>query len=143
MAEEELKRRCEALEEQARRDEAERCALRQQLAAHDKLAQRRAEDEEVARLEQRGAAVLVQQRDEHIRALKEDLRLERDLVSALREQVNAMEAVRETDARELRELQGRRSAAPSTAGTPVKAGAASPPAAAGDATWESILSERV
>ena len=57
MAEEELKRRCEALEEQARRDEAERRALRQQLAAHDKLAQRRAQDEEVARLEQRGAAV--------------------------------------------------------------------------------------
>ena len=79
---EELKRRCEALEEQARRDEAERRALRQQLAAHDKLAQRRAQDEEVARLEQRGAAVLVQQHDEHIRALKEDLRLERDLVAA-------------------------------------------------------------
>jgi len=145
----ELNRRCEAFEEQAKCDAAERLALRRQLAAHEKLAQRRAEDEEADRFEQRGTAVLLQQREEQLRSTREELRLERDLASALREQVGAIEAVRATDARELRELQGRRSHVASPGGgtppggpphTPTRA----PEATAGDAaTWESILGERV
>ena len=145
----ELNRRCEAFEEQARCDAAERLALRRQLAAHEKLAQRRAADEEADRFEQRGAAVLLQQREEQLRSTREELRLERDLAFALREQVAAIEAVRATDARELRELQGRRSHVASPGGgtlpggpphTPTRA----PEATAGDeATWESILGERV
>ena len=146
-------RRCEAFEEQAKCDAAERLALRQQLAAHERLAQRRAEDEEAGRFEQRGTAVLLQQREEQLRATREELRLERDLAFALREQVTAIEAVRATDARELRELQGRRSHVASPGGgappggsphTPTRAPEAVAAARTGDeATWESILGERV
>ena len=145
----ELKRRCEAFEEQAKCDAAERLALRRQLAAHEKLAQRRAEDEEAGRFEQRGTAVLLQQREEQLRSTREELRLERDLSLALREQVAAIEAVRSTDARELRELQGRRSHVASPGGGAPPSGGPHTPtrtseATAGDeATWESIQGERV
>ena len=145
----ELKRRCEAFEEQAKCDAAERLALRRQLAAHEKLAQRRAEDEEAGRFEQRGTAVLLQQREEQLRSTREELRLERDLSLALREQVAAIEAVRSTDARELRELQGRRSHVASPGGGAPPSGGPHTPtrtseATTGDeATWESIQGERV
>ena len=144
---EELNRRCEAFEEQAKCDAAERLALRRQLAAHEKLAQRRVEDEEAGRFEQRGTAVLLQQREEQLRSTREELRLERDLAFALREQVAAIEAVRATDARELRELQGRRSQVASPGGGASPGGPPHTPTAtarAGDeVTWESILGERV
>ena len=145
----ELKRRCEAFEEQAKCDAAERLALRRQLAAHEKLAQRRAEDEEAGCFEQRGTAVLLQQREEQLRSTREELRLERDLSLALREQVAAIEAVRSTDARELRELQGRRSHVASPGGGAPPSGGPHTPtrtseATTGDeATWESIQGERV
>jgi hypothetical protein len=145
----ELKRRCEAFEEQAKCDAAERLALRRQLAAHEKLAQRRAEDEEAGRFEQRGTAVLLQQREEQLRSAREELRLERDLSLALREQVAAIEAVRSTDARELRELQGRRSHVASPGGGAPPGGGPHTPTrtlevtASDDATWESIQGERV
>mgnify|MGYP006133353327 CR=1 FL=1 len=143
---EELRSRLEAYEQQAAHDAMERGALRQQVASHEKLAARRKEDEDEARLSRLAAAAVLRQREDQIRAVKEELVLERDLVVALRDQVSAMETVRETDARELRELQQRRAGAGSSTGSP--AGYKQLPATMGDLdgedpSWEAILADRV
>ena len=80
----ELRRRVGADEAAAVAASSELAALRTQLAAFQKLQLQREAAEVAIRLEQRTAATELARRDETIRALREELTLESDILAAVR-----------------------------------------------------------
>ena len=132
---EEAKHRLDFLEKQVREEARERAALKKQVQSYEELSQRRDADREAERLEQRGVAVRLAQSDELLRASREELRLEREMLAAARQQGDAAEAIHEADARQLETLKARLAARPKEAGSSAEHEDA--------AAWEQILSDKV
>ena len=92
-----MRHQAEAHQQAERISEQEREALRSQLDVYS--AQRAADKEEVARLGRSGVALLIARRDAEIQRVREDLRLEGELVAALRMQVEAAEHLKAVEVR--------------------------------------------
>ena len=138
----ETKKKLAALEAQTQADATERDALHARLRALESLAAARSADAQEQAARERQAEAVLAERDAALACAREDLRLERDLVEAVRLQVESAERERVASMQRIGVLRSRLE----DAGEPLPGEeyTSSPPGEGGvHATWESLLTEQV
>ena len=136
---EEARKSKELLASQLDGVEREREALAARVRSLEALAASRLSDTAAQAANARGHSTLLAERDAALAASSEDLRLERDIVQAVRQQVGAAEAERLASAARIEVLRTRLAEA---GGLP-HAGDEDTHGATGEASWEALLHEQV
>ena len=135
-------RKIASLEAAAVLEARERETLREQLRAFEGLSARREDDERETRARARDAAAALAERDAELRCARDELVLERDLLAAVRQQVEAAEAERASSAAQLAVYRRRLGSAGLLSPEEASEAARSDADAAAPSSWEGVLEQR-
>ena len=123
------------LEQQAAHDAAEREALRASIEAHEILARRREADEREEGLRRQQLTTKLAETEAELACAKDELALERDILAAVRKQVDVAETARLAGDAQILELRRR---LPSTDPAHMPAEGSAEP----ETSWEALLQEK-